>query len=980
MPIRVSSTFNSSTVFKTARALGLMLTGLSGATSVFGQDITGDATYGSVALSNGFLNDPQVIAIQAGGGSQVDDLGASCVGYINASQPDVKLEYEAGSLSLGIFVRADTDTTLVINAPNGRWYCDDDSTYLESNEPALLFEEPQSGTYTIWVGSYDAADDYPDARVVITEWDPEDWLGMALDDELDGNDFRDFYADGSINFGDDSSTYANDDECDDPRFSGSGVADTLLESDRGHDATDCRTLFNAGAISLVAGGLASAGIDFGDDSSNYANDDECDDPRFAGPGVAATLLESDRGRDASDCRALFNAGSITLASADAAADGIDFGDDASTWASDGECDDPRFQGESMSSFLVEADRFHDASDCRTLFNQGLITLAEISTQDSGAVQRGNLGNGDDSRSSGAYADSFSFEGEAGQSAVIDMRSGEFDTYLILRSPSGSEISNDDYGGSMDQSLISSTLAESGTYQVLASSYGIGETGGYTLEIDLAGAMTSTQDQNISGQLASGDSTFSSGEFYDSYEFEGRPGQRVNIELESNDFDTYLVLNMPSGESEANDDGDSTSHSQIQRELSEAGTYSVSVTSYAEEERGNYTLSISFEDGVSSLASAERDVVPLTLDQSLRGSLSTSDSRNDEGKYEDVYSFSAESGDSISVEMNATGLDTYLSLITPSGEVIENDDYQGSTDRSRIELTLPVSGRYRVIVSSYGSDETGDYSVALASISSASFAFNSAGGNGTGGQIYGIFAGIADYPGTGSDLSYTDQDAIRARDALIEGAGMPPGNATTLIDSQATIGNLRSAIQQLSSQMGENDTFVLFYSGHGSRVPRAAGFDSSDPDGMDETIEMYDGSVLDDELNELFDTLNAGTILLVMDSCFSGGFSKDIISRPGRMGLFSSEEDVTSQVAVKFQAGGYLSVFFDEAIRGGYADRDDDGELTAIELSQYLHDRYRADVKSSGASDYVRTGGPQGAYQHLVVDRGGVAPYSVLFSQ
>ena len=97
-----------------------------------------------------------------------------------------------------------------------------------------------------------------------------------------------------------------------------------------------------------------------------------------------------------------------------------------------------------------------------------------------------------------------------------------------------------------------------------------------------------------------------------------------------------------------------------------------------------------------------------------------------------------------------------------------------------------------------------------------------------------------------------------------------------------------------------------------------------------------------------------------------------------MGLFSSEEDVTSQVAVKFQAGGYLAVFFDEAVRGHYADQDMDRELTAIELSQYLHDRYRADVKAFGSPQYVSTGGPQSSYQHLVVDRGGVSPYSVLF--
>jgi hypothetical protein len=45
----------------------------------------------------------------------------------------------------------------------------------------------------------------------------------------------------------------------------------------------------------------------------------------------------------------------------------------------------------------------------------------------------------------------------------------------------------------------------------------------------------------------------------------------------------------------------------------------------------------------------------------------------------------------------------------------------------------------------------------------------------------------------------------------------------------------------------------------------------------------------------------------------------------------------------------------------------------------LHERYRADVKSgAGSDDYVRTGGPQSGYQHLVVDRGSVGPFDVLF--
>lgn len=54
-----------------------------------------------------------------------------------------------------------------------------------------------------------------------------------------------------IDFGDDESVWANDGECDDFRFHCDGMSDTLLDEDRGHDATDCRELFESGRISLM---------------------------------------------------------------------------------------------------------------------------------------------------------------------------------------------------------------------------------------------------------------------------------------------------------------------------------------------------------------------------------------------------------------------------------------------------------------------------------------------------------------------------------------------------------------------------------------------------------------------------------------------------------------------------------------------------------------------------------------------------------
>jgi hypothetical protein len=194
-------------------------------------------------------------------------------------------------------------------------------------------------------------------------------------------------ASSEISFGDDASSYANNGFCDDRRFTGPGMTTTgLIGADVSHDATDCRTAFEAGKVTFQspatpAGKEAAAGVDFGDDASDYANNGLCDDRRFTGPGMTDTgLIEADIRHDATDCRTAFEAERLTLLSAESASAAtasadIAFGDDASKWANDGACDDSRFAGEGMTdTTLIEADIGHDATDCRSAFEAGRLTL------------------------------------------------------------------------------------------------------------------------------------------------------------------------------------------------------------------------------------------------------------------------------------------------------------------------------------------------------------------------------------------------------------------------------------------------------------------------------------------------------------------------------------------------------------------------------------------------------------------------------
>ena len=112
------------------------------------------ANFGEIRLSAGFTPDPYRVTITAGGSIDAytdTDLPGACVGDIS-NAPDYEVTYSAGSLPLVFRPRSSTDTTLIIDGPDGRWYCDDDSW--GDGDAEVRFNRPQSGTYDIWVGTF----------------------------------------------------------------------------------------------------------------------------------------------------------------------------------------------------------------------------------------------------------------------------------------------------------------------------------------------------------------------------------------------------------------------------------------------------------------------------------------------------------------------------------------------------------------------------------------------------------------------------------------------------------------------------------------------------------------------------------------------------------------------------------------------------------------------------------------------------------
>jgi hypothetical protein len=122
--------------------------------------------YGSTALTAGFLPDPFAVGITSGGPVNVSYLGGICRGFAT-SAPDFSVNYTAGASSLlRFYFIGNGDSTLIINGPNGTYFCNDDS--FGTLNPTIDFNNPTSGRYDIWIGSYSSGTFIP-GTLYVTE-------------------------------------------------------------------------------------------------------------------------------------------------------------------------------------------------------------------------------------------------------------------------------------------------------------------------------------------------------------------------------------------------------------------------------------------------------------------------------------------------------------------------------------------------------------------------------------------------------------------------------------------------------------------------------------------------------------------------------------------------------------------------------------------------------------------------------------------
>jgi serine protease Do len=100
----------------------------------------------------------------------------------------------------------------------------------------------------------------------------------------------------------------------------------------------------------------------------------------------------------------------------------------------------------------------------------------------GQTVSGTLTAADARLSDGSAYQAWLFQGRAGETIVVEVRSRDFDAYAIIQDGNGNRIASDDDSGGGTNARLRFTLTYTGTFRILANSFRQGTFGAYTLSV------------------------------------------------------------------------------------------------------------------------------------------------------------------------------------------------------------------------------------------------------------------------------------------------------------------------------------------------------------------------------------------------------------------------------------------------------------------------------------------------------------------
>ena len=224
------------------------------------------------------------------------------------------------------------------------------------------------------------------------------------------------------------------------------------------------------------------------------------------------------------------------------------------------------------------------------------------------------------------------------------------------------------------------------------------------------------------------------------------------------------------------------------------------------------------------------------------------------------------------------------------------------------------------------------------------------------NIWAVVIGINRYPKV-RPLKYAVDDARIFYNHLVDFSQIPRENVTLLLDQEATLTRVRSALgTHLKNKAGKDDMAIIFFAGHGATEKDVM---SPDRDGLEKYLLPYDADPKDlyatalpmGEISKIFGRIQSERLVFIADSCYSGASGGRTIDISGiRASISDSFLDRIAggkgRVIITASGANEVSAEYDNLRHGvftyylveglkGKADADRDGVITVDEAYQYV---------------------------------------------
>jgi len=101
-------------------------------------------------------------------------------------------------------------------------------------------------------------------------------------------------------------------------------------------------------------------------------------------------------------------------------------------------------------------------------------------------------------------------------------------------------------------------------------------------------------------------------------------------------------------------------------------------------------------------------------------------------------------------------------------------------------------------------------------------------------------------------------------------GYPSANMRMLLDTDASRSNIQDALAWLASVAGPDDSVVVFFSGHGTRLSDSGSIESALLPVDTELARLRETSLPEGELSSALKAIQSARLLVLLDACHSGG--------------------------------------------------------------------------------------------------------------